>query len=75
MQNKNIRTNADHNPPRIEDLGDGTYYYNFHIEEDKDNKEGNKSWSYDQVRLPYPVQEEAIQQAVNKKGFSHIVKL
>lgn len=72
-----MKTNGDFDPPQIQDLGDRTYFYNFNVEK-RTVGEGNESYDtydYDQVRLPYPVDAEAIQAEVDAQGFDHIVIL
>lgn len=67
-------TNADHKPDIIENLGDGTYHYNFDIARgDNVEDSGTESWNYNQVRLPYPVDVQAIQDEININKFKHTV--
>lgn len=74
MENKPT-TNADHKPETIENLGDGTFHYNFDVVRDEKEKENenSESWSYNQVRLPYPIDVQAIQDEININGFKHKV--
>jgi len=61
-------------PPVIEDLGDGTYYYNFDVvtseTEDKEVR-----FDYEQVRCEFPVVIEAIEAALATEGYVHNVDL
>jgi len=69
---KSNRTQAP--PPKIEDLGDGTFYYNFDVvEEEKENEE--TSYNYEQVRCNLPVNLEEIQSAVIAENYNHIAEL
>lgn len=66
-------------PPVIEDLGDGTYYYNFWIVETTVIPEGDEesyaNFDYEQVRCHYPVDEIEIQTNVDAEGYDHIINL
>lgn len=69
---KSNRTQAP--PPKIEDLGDGTFFYNFDVtEEIKENEE--TSYNYEQVRCNYPIVLEEIQAALIKENYNHIAEL
>lgn len=64
-------------PPMIEELGDGTYHYNYNVvrttlELEEDNFD---NYDYLQVRCKMPVNQEIIQTAVNDSGSNHIVKI
>jgi len=61
-------------PPQIEDLGEGTYYYNFNVVESI-TEEGDTKYNYDQVRCTLPVDALAIQTAVDIEGYEHTVNL
>lgn len=61
-------------PPVIEDLGDGTFYYNFNVLE-SEGEDGSPSFDYNQVRCAYPVDETEIQQSVNDQNYQHLVVL
>lgn len=66
-----MKANRTHQaPPKIEDLGDGTFYYNFNIEE-SENEEGESNFDYQQVRCKYPVSAEKIQDCLNREGYAH----
>lgn len=73
------RTGEGNNPPTIEDLKDGTFYYNFGIKKTFLKSESSNDvypeWHYSQVRLAYPVDKESIQNEVDRNGFKHKVKL
>ena len=76
------RSNRTHQaPPQIEDLGDGSFYYNFNIEEspiDDDNDPATDEgiqYDYDQVRCKYPVDPVVIQECINKEGYEHQVNI
>lgn len=64
-------------PPKIEDLGDGTFYYNFDIvRSEKTEIMSNVvtiQFNYEQVRCNYPVDSQEIQAALNLEGYNHIV--
>lgn len=70
-----MHSNTTHHPPHIlQDLGDGTFYYNFNLihtklEDDVDN------YDYMQVRCNFPVNQKAIQNKVSETGSNHIVNL
>ena len=76
-----MKSNRTHNaPPVIEQLGDGTFFYNFDVVEtpiDSDNPATDEGLQYDyeQVRCDYPVDEVKIQQRVDSEGYNHQVKL
>lgn len=73
------RTGKYNEPPKIEDLGDGTFYYNFNVEKDYIKTDNSPrmdvDWRYNQVRLPYPMDAEKIQLEVDKQGYEHNVEL
>ncbi len=72
------RTGKNNPPPQIENLKDGTFYYNFNAVHTQVRTEGggkDDNWDYDQVRLPYPVDQSEIQQKVNQEGYEHTVEL
>jgi hypothetical protein len=76
------KSNRTHqSPPVIENLGDGTYYYNFDVVEtpiDDDNDpstEEGMQYDYEQVRCEYPVSQEVIQACVDEEGYNHQVDL
>ncbi len=76
------KSNRTHEaPPQIEDLGDGSFYYNFNIVEspiDDDNDPATDEglqYDYDQVRCKFPVQASVIQECVNKEGYEHQVNI
>lgn len=76
------KSNRTHQaPPVIENLGDGSFYYNFNVVEspiDDDNDpatdEGSQ-YDYEQVRCKYPVDEAVIQECLDKEGYNHQVDL
>lgn len=57
-------------PPTIEDLGDGTYYYNFDVVEGV-METGETEYNYEQVRCNYPIVLEDIQAALLKENYNH----
>lgn len=74
------RTGVNNPPPRIEDLGDGSFYYNFNVvqtemELDSQEETSDVNWDYDQVRCYYPINIEEIQNAVDEAGYNHTVKI
>jgi len=76
------KSNRTHKaPPVIEQLGDGTFYYNFDIVEtpiDNDNDSATDEglqYDYEQVRCDYPVDEAKIQERVDREGYNHQVDL
>lgn len=76
MQIRTNRTNTE--PPQIEELGDGSYYYNFNIDHTVLATDSGSvdNYDYDQVRLELPVNKKKIQAAVKSAGFKkHTVKL
>lgn len=75
-----MKSNTTHNPPitPIENLGDGTFYYNFDvvhsvIQDDEGYEYDN--YDYEQVRCSYPIDIDEIQEEVNKEGYDHKVEL
>lgn len=65
-------------PPTIEDLGDGTYYYNFRIVESTVTpEEGGPyvNYDYEQVRCNFPLDENEIQNCVDAEGYQHTVNI
>lgn len=69
----NKLTNADHLPAKIENLGDGTYHYNFNIVHKRvtEDRQTTDTWNYNQVRLSYPVIIEQIQEKLDNKNYIH----
>lgn len=66
-----MKANRTHQaPPKIEDLGDGTFYYNFNIVEGQ-TEEGEVSYDYDQVRCSYPIEAKKIQKCLNNENYEH----
>lgn len=66
-----MKSNRTHTPPpKIEDLGDGTSYYNFNVVE-SETEDGYPSFDYDQVRVSNPVTLGKIQVALNQEGYDH----
>lgn len=66
-----MKSNRTHTPPpKIEDLGDGTSYYNFNVVE-AEAEEGYPSFDYEQVRVENPVTIEKIQEALLAEGYEH----
>lgn len=74
-----MKANRTHTPPpTIENLGDGTYYYNFRIVETAVTPEEGEqylNYDYEQVRCHYPVDEIEVQTNVDNAGYDHIVNL
>ena len=72
------RTGKYNEPPQIEDLKDGTFYYNFNVEKDYIKTDNSPrmdvDWSYNQVRLSYPLNIDKIQAEVTRQGYEHKVK-
>lgn len=68
-----MRANRTHTPPPIyEDLGDGTFYYNFTIKEST-AEEGYSNFDYYQVRCNYPINLNEVQLKINDNGYNHSV--
>lgn len=69
------RTGKYNEPPQIEDLKDGTFYYNFNVEKDYIKTDNSPrmdvDWNYNQVRLPYPLNIDKIQAEVTRQGYKH----
>lgn len=57
-------------PPVIEQLGDGTFYYNFDVIE-SETEEGERAFDYQQVRCDYPVNLQKIQDCLDKENYEH----
>ena len=74
-----MKSNRTHQPPpRVENLGEGTFYYNLNVVKYKGiNEEGvdDTYWSYDydQVRPIYPIHLGDIQSELNKHKMNHNV--
>ncbi len=67
-------------PPRVENLGEGTFFYNFDVVKYRPkDEEGNDmpywAWDYEQVRVQYPVTIGDIQKELNSKGHPHDVNV
>lgn len=72
------RTGEKNPPPKIENLKDGSFYYNFNVERTRLNKTGGgkyTNWDYNQVRCNYPIDIQEIQEEVDKQGYDHTVNL
>lgn len=70
-----MRSNRTHTPPpKIENLGDGTHYYNFNVITTK-NENDEDNFDYDQVRCNDPFSIEQTQAVVDASGYSHEVKM
>lgn len=57
-------------PPKIEDLGDGSSFYNFDVIESV-GEEGEAVFDYDQVRVKNPVTLAKVQAALIAAGYEH----
>lgn len=65
-----MKSNTTYQPPKnpIENLGDGSYYYNFNIVKTvitDEEGETYDNYDYDQVRLAYPIDTEDISAAIS----------
>lgn len=73
------RTGESNPPPQIENLGDGTFYYNFNVSKSYFRESGSSkmdvNWDYNQVRCKYPIDVEAIQEKINNQKIKHTVEL
>ena len=66
-----MKSNRTHTfPPVVEDLGDGTFYYNFEVIE-SETEEGDREFNYQQVRCEYPVEIQKIQGCLAKENYEH----
>jgi hypothetical protein len=85
-----MKAQRTHEPPvKINDLGDGTFHYNFDIVESEQHQNQNQNenlteetnpeiilqYNYDQVRCEYPVELEKIQEALIAEGYDHIASI
>jgi len=76
-----MKSNRTHQPPpRVENLGEGTFYYNLDVVKYKGvNQEGVEDpyWSYDynQVRVKYPITLGDIQKELNSKSVAHQINV
>ena len=75
-----MKSNTTHNAPitPIEDLGDGTFYYNFNVvHEVVTDEHGSQydNYDYDQIRCEYPVSVENIQQKIDNENYVHTVQI
>lgn len=67
-------------PPVIENLGDGSFYYNFNtvesaILDEEGQPTGGKEYNYHQVRCNYPVEAQKIQDCLDQENYNHQVDL
>ncbi len=70
------KSNRTHQaPPIIEDLGEGSFYYNFNVVESLMDDEETMQYDYEQVRCDYPVDKAVIQACVDMEGYTHEVDL
>jgi len=73
LKNKDMKSNRTHHPPpRVENLGQGQFYYNFNVVKYRPKDEqGNDfdywAWNYEQVRVFYPVTIAEIKKEMNAK--------
>lgn len=68
-----MESNTTHQAPNvIENLGDGTFYYNFDVER-TELEDGTPSFNYKQVRCNYPVVTGEIQEKLTKLNINHNV--
>ncbi len=66
-----MKSNRTHTfPPVVEDLGDGTFFYNFDVIESL-TEEGDPEYNYQQVRCDYPVDIQKIQVCLEKENYEH----
>jgi len=74
-----MKSNRTHTPPpRVENLGENNFYYNFNVVKyHPKDQDGNDftywGWDYDQVRVSYPVTIGDIKKELNAKGHQHEV--
>lgn len=75
-----MKANTTHNPPTtpIENLGDGTFYYNFNVVHSvitDDEGAQYDNYDYEQVRCKYPVIAEKIQTELDNQNYNHTVQI
>ena len=74
-----MKSNRTHTPPpRVENLGENTFYYNFNVVKYRPkDQDGNDmtywGWDYEQVRVSYPITIGDIKKELNAKGHQHEV--
>lgn len=69
------KSNRTHQfPPIVENLGDGSFYYNFNVVT-SETEEGAPQYHYEQVRCKFPVVKEKIQECVNQENYDHQVDI
>ena len=74
-----MKSNRTHTPPpRVENLGENTFYYNFNVvkyrPKDQDGIDMTYwGWDYEQVRVSYPITIGDIKRELNSKGHQHEV--
>lgn len=56
--------NGHNTPEQIEDLGTGSFHYNFNIVKTEDGH------TYNQLRFDYPIDYELIKQTIHEKGLA-----
>ena len=72
-----IEANRTHTPPpRVENLGEGTFYYNLDVvryrpKDEQGNDMPYYAYDYLQVRVQYPIKLGEIQRALKGKGIAH----
>lgn len=69
-----MKANRTHTPPPhpIEDLGDGTYYYNFNVVQstiDTEEGGGYENYDYEQVRCHFPIDEVELRSVLDANGY------
>lgn len=69
-----MKSNRTHTPPpELEDLGNGTTYYNFDViqsqREDDDEGVITQNYDYDQVTVENPVTKQKIKDAIVTEGY------
>lgn len=69
-----MKSNRTHTPPPVlEDLGNGTTYYNFDVvhSQREDDDVITQNYDYDQVTVENPVTLEKIKEELLKEGYDH----
>lgn len=75
-----MKSNRTHQPPpRVENLGEGTFYYNLNVIKYKPlDMDGNEmpydAYDYDQIRVDYPINLGSIQSHLDKEKLNHKIK-
>ena len=65
-----MKSNSNQQPPRIQDLGNGTSHFNFNVEKEEATEDTDVNYNYNQVVVDNPVNYSSIVAALVKLKYT-----